>query len=487
MNSNVSFFDSGANYLFASLAQYNGGLNDQTINGTATYTLDSTQSVVPNTTITSYVGTRILVKDQTTTTENGIYQVSELGTGIDGTWVRTIDAADGDNVSGLLIYVQNGTNYENTEWQLPSSSASFVGDISGTTLNVTSISNGSIIIGQTITGAGISANTIITGFVSGVNGGIGVYTVNNSQTVSSETIETLSSLIVGTNGLIFNELTVPIEVDQIQITSLGANDSVTITIKEYVYFSRATTIDDWLPQETPTESNLNSITAYLDDTNRDDPIFGLWKREHGRYPLNFAWFHFTPNYHLIDPSSTNIIDMFIITNGYFSSLQSWLNGTTTVAPSLPTPFELKNDYGYLLNNKMISDTVILHPGKFKLLFGSKADQQLQATFAVVVNPQAALTNNQIKVKIVQSIKNYFDISNWSFGQTFYATELISQIHNDLGSNIETVVLVPTFSQNYFGDLFEVYALEDEILYPSISVDNISIVTSLNPQTLRQNI
>lgn len=54
-------------------------------------------------------------------------------------------------------------------------------------LTVTAISSGELAIGQIITGSGIAANTVITEFVTGT-GGVGTYTINISQSVSSRTI-----------------------------------------------------------------------------------------------------------------------------------------------------------------------------------------------------------------------------------------------------------------------------------------------------------
>jgi hypothetical protein len=67
------------------------------------------------------------------------------------------------------------------------SSAVVTGGISGTTLTVTVVSSGSLAIGTHITGSGITLGTYITGLGTG-SGGIGTYTVSNSQTVSSTTI-----------------------------------------------------------------------------------------------------------------------------------------------------------------------------------------------------------------------------------------------------------------------------------------------------------
>jgi hypothetical protein len=57
----------------------------------------------------------------------------------------------------------------------------------GTVLNVSAVASGTLFIGQRITGTGVTAGTIITGFGTG-SGGIGTYTVNTSQLVASTTL-----------------------------------------------------------------------------------------------------------------------------------------------------------------------------------------------------------------------------------------------------------------------------------------------------------
>jgi hypothetical protein len=67
---------------------------------------------------------------------------------------------------------------------------SVTGSISGTTLTVTSVASGGMLsVGQQLndTTGHISPGTVITGFGSG-SGGVGTYTVNNSQSVGSETM-----------------------------------------------------------------------------------------------------------------------------------------------------------------------------------------------------------------------------------------------------------------------------------------------------------
>lgn len=65
--------------------------------------------------------------------------------------------------------------------------ATFTGSITGNTLTVTTLSSGTIAVGQTLSGTNVTAGTTITAFGSG-SGGTGTYTVSASQTVSSTTI-----------------------------------------------------------------------------------------------------------------------------------------------------------------------------------------------------------------------------------------------------------------------------------------------------------
>lgn len=61
------------------------------------------------------------------------------------------------------------------------------GNISGTTLTVTAVTNGTLAVGQRISGNGIASRTYITALGTGI-GGDGTYTLNQAQTVMSTTI-----------------------------------------------------------------------------------------------------------------------------------------------------------------------------------------------------------------------------------------------------------------------------------------------------------
>ena len=86
--------------------------------------------------------------------------------------------------NGINAYIVDGA-YRYT-WRISSpANAVFTGSISGTTLTVTNVSSGTITANQSLTGIGITAETVITALGSG-SGGVGTYTINLSQTVAAE-------------------------------------------------------------------------------------------------------------------------------------------------------------------------------------------------------------------------------------------------------------------------------------------------------------
>lgn len=93
------------------------------------------------------------------------------------------------NSSFLTDYVAN-INFYNDSFTGCTNAASFTGSISGTTMTVTAIASGQLLVGQLINGAGVTQGTTIISQISGTNGGTGTYGVNNSQTVTSEAMTT---------------------------------------------------------------------------------------------------------------------------------------------------------------------------------------------------------------------------------------------------------------------------------------------------------
>lgn len=78
------------------------------------------------------------------------------------------------------------------------------GSTSGTTLTVSAVTSGFLVIGATITGTNIAANTVITGYGTGT-GGTGTYTISISQNVSSTTITAFPTYAPGQQVLAYND------------------------------------------------------------------------------------------------------------------------------------------------------------------------------------------------------------------------------------------------------------------------------------------
>jgi hypothetical protein len=74
------------------------------------------------------VNDRILVNGQSTGSQNGIYQVQTIGTGSDGTWIRSTDTnATGELEAGTIVMVTEGTGYKDTQWKLTTNNPIIIG------------------------------------------------------------------------------------------------------------------------------------------------------------------------------------------------------------------------------------------------------------------------------------------------------------------------------------------------------------------------
>jgi hypothetical protein len=108
--------------------------------------------------------------------------------------------------NGVNVYIVDGQS--RYTWRISSpSSAVFTGSISGTTLTVTAITNGTIAINQALFGVNVSQATVITALGTGT-GGIGTYTINQSQSVASTQMNSATVGAVVTGDISGTTLTV---------------------------------------------------------------------------------------------------------------------------------------------------------------------------------------------------------------------------------------------------------------------------------------
>jgi hypothetical protein len=168
---------------------------------------------------------RVLVTNQSTGSQNGLYYVATLGTGANGTWARTTDGNEsGEIEAGMIVMVTEGTSYADTQWKLTTNNPITVGStaltfvqnystnsiIAGTS-NVVVNSNSNVTISSagtpnvlivTSTGANVAGTVSASGNISG-----SFFLGNGSQlsgivtTVSANTLtgNTLSSNVVNSS------------------------------------------------------------------------------------------------------------------------------------------------------------------------------------------------------------------------------------------------------------------------------------------------
>jgi hypothetical protein len=221
----------------------------------------------------------------------------------------------------------------------------------------------------------------------------------------------------------------------------------------------------------------------------DNPVLTVsnsYQAKVGRQDLYFQYRHNSPLTNRIDPGSTNIIDVYVVTNAYYRSYVNWLQDTTgtVVEPAPETINELTTAYQGLQNYKMISDNMILNSVDFQPLFGQKADAALRATVKVIRASGSTASVSAIKNSVVASMNAYFDIANWNFGDTFYFSELAAYIHQNIGSIVSSVVLVPLDTQKSFGDLYEIRSAPNQIFVNGATVNDVEVITALTSTNLQ---
>jgi hypothetical protein len=258
-----------------------------------------------------------------------------------------------------------------------------------------------------------------------------------------------------------------------------------------------------LPREKESLVNINSFNdgqlIYFYDTDEDVvkrvnkttntlDLERSYKAVIGRRNLKFQYIHNASVDRRIDPSSSNIIDLFMLTRAYDESYRLYLSNTLNTEPVPPSTDSLRTTFGGALANiKSISDEIIYHPVRYKVLFGAKADPKLQASFKVVKNFNQTVNDNDLKVRVIAAINEFFDINNWDFGDRFYMSELTTYILNSTSPDLTNIVIVPKQPTQVFGSLFEIQSQADEILVSGATVDDVEIVSAITSAEIGANI
>jgi hypothetical protein len=205
----------------------------------------------------------------------------------------------------------------------------------------------------------------------------------------------------------------------------------------------------------------------------------------GRDNLKFQYTHSADYDSRIDPGVSNIMDVYILTKSYDILYRQWLNGASVDMPLPPSSVELYNTLSTNLNLiKATSDEIVYHPVNYRILFGSKATPDLQASFKVIKTQGQVISNNDIKSQVISAINEFFALENWDFGDTFYFSELSTYVMNKLSPNISTIVIVPRQGTLNFGSLFEIKSLSNQLFINGATVDDIEIITGITTSNIK---
>lgn len=235
----------------------------------------------------------------------------------------------------------------------------------------------------------------------------------------------------------------------------------------------------------------NLFYKTIQDVTVTTPLYNLveqpqysWKN--GRQGLQFQYRHNSNNTTRIDPATTNIIDLYVVTQSYYTQYKNYIQDTTNtvVIPPKPTINELSEEYNKINNYKMLSDSVVLNSVIFKPLFGPKADEKLRATIKVIKNSSTTSSDSEIRSSVITAMNDYFDINNWNFGETFYFSELSAYLHKQLKELISSTVLVPNNPEMKFGDLYEIKSAPYEIFVNAATANDIVVIAALTPSELQ---
>lgn len=205
----------------------------------------------------------------------------------------------------------------------------------------------------------------------------------------------------------------------------------------------------------------------------------------GRRRIKFQYTHNADYESRIDPGVTNIIDIYVLTKQYDKLYRQWLAGSIKAEPLPPS-----TDYLYGLMNpslgqiKTISDEIIYHPVKYKILFGENSDVNVQATFKVEKNEGIVISDNDIKTRVLSAINEFFSLENWDFGDSFYFSELSAYVMSRLTPNIVNFLIVPKDGNLNFGSLFEIRAEKDQIFINGATVADIEIISGVTASIIK---
>jgi hypothetical protein len=235
---------------------------------------------------------RILVKDQDTASQNGLYIVDIVGTGSNGTWIRSVDGNEtGEIQAGMIVMVTEGTVYKDTQWKLITNDPIVIGVTAltfelNTSTNAINNGNSNVTIGE------LGGNVTVS-----VGGTANVATFTTTG-MTANNIATEGNVVVGNNLVVNGNLT------YINVTDLNVEDPI-------IGLGRG-------PNNAPltTDDNKDRGTQLWYYTTAEQSAFVGWDDSAGK---------------LIAAANVTISNEIVTVNSYGTLVVGTLEGTTVSA------------------------------------------------------------------------------------------------------------------------------------------------------------
>lgn len=329
------------------------------------------------------------------------------------------------------------------------------------------------------------------GYVSDFEVEVSCIDVNNQTIITDpDFFNTVTGYVIGNTNIgiyaFFEVIQDPVNLTRYQLipTTLVSYQYPTKDLIEVVKY-------DYIEGQLFYAYSENKFYTSVQSNTVQTPYFTLieqpqYSSKVGRQGLSFQYRHNSSNTTRIDPATTNIIDLYVVTQAYYTAYTNWLQDSTNtlIEPDRPTINELNQSYNKVQDYKMISDSVILNSVVFKPLFGVKAAEALRGTIKVIKTQSTNASDSEIRSATLTAMNDYFNINNWGFGDTFYFSELSAYLHTQIGSLVSSVVLVPNDPTMSFGDLYEIKSSPYEIFVNAATANDVVVIAALTPVELQ---
>jgi hypothetical protein len=166
--------------------------------------------------------------------------------------------------------------------------------------------------------------------------------------------------------------------------------------------------------------------------------------------LSFVWTHYISDDIYINPSKSNIIEIYVV--GYERDLINNVDRYVKL-----TPFELNVLKKRIEERKMVTDVVYVYNSKV---------YEIKIALKIRKKRTAYISNDVLYMNINKTIDKFFDLNNLQLGKHFYASQLIEKIHND-NPEVESVELLTDENGKTITPVSTLDIIGDEIVVTQI--------------------